>query len=347
MGKVRIGIIGCGNIAQNAHIPAYLKNADCELVGVCDTNLARAKGVAEKYGLKHAVAGAAELVAIKDIDAVSVCTWNNGHKDAVVAAAKAGKHILCEKPMAMCVGEALEMEKAVKDAGVTFMMGFVNRYRNDVRALKGVIDAGRMGDIYLGKATLLRRRGTPLGWFTDKGKSGGGPVIDLGVHTIDLTWYLMGRPEPISVSATAYYRFGDYKTKGVSRWVAYDTDDLKYDVEDSANGMIRFAGGATMMFEVSYALNGNADGKIHSVVYGDKAGFDLEARTIYGEEGGYLSDTRQAADAGDIFGNEIRHFLDCALGSVRPESPIGDGIRVQRMLDGIYASAKAGAEVRV
>jgi predicted dehydrogenase len=136
-GKIRVGLIGAGNIAQNAHIPAYLKQKDVELVAVCDVKEERAKEVAQKYGMKYAVKDFNELVAIDEIDAVSICTWNNFHAPAAIAAAKAGKHILCEKPMSMNPAESEAMLKAARENKVTFMMGFVNRFRSDSKVIYG------------------------------------------------------------------------------------------------------------------------------------------------------------------------------------------------------------------
>ena len=323
--KVRIGLIGAGNIAQNAHIPAYLKRDDVELTAVCDLNENRARQVAEKYGIKHVAKTIDELVALPDVDAVSICTWNNAHAYAAIAAANAGKHVLCEKPMAMNPGEAQAMLEAARKSGVTFMIGFVNRFRADSKLIKDMVDAGKFGDIYYSKAGWLRRRGTPLGWFTDVAKAGGGPVIDIGVHVIDLTWYFMGKPKPISVSATIHKQIGDYKTKGVGRWVALDTDNLVFNTEDSAAGIIRFANGASMNFEVSWAINDKGT-DIYSHIYGDKAGASLTPLAIYGEEENYLLDYTPTIKQEDQFYNEISHFIECVKTGKEPISPPEDGV---------------------
>lgn len=345
-GKIRIGLIGAGNICQNSHIPAYLKQDDVELVAVCDLKAERAQEVKEKYGMKYAFTDFYDLVALDEIDAVSVCTWNNAHAAAAIAASKAGKHVLCEKPMAMTVEQAEAMEQAARQSGKVFMMGFCNRFRGDTQILKAHAEAGTFGDIYYANTGWLRRRGTPLGWFTDVEKSGGGPVIDIGVHVIDLTWYIMGKPRPISVSATTYNKIGDYQTKGVGRWVAFDTDNLKFNTEDSANGIIRFEGGKSMNFQVSWAING-AGTEIFSQIYGDKAGANLVPLNIYGEGVGYRTDTTTLFDPVDHFAAEIRHFLDCIKTGQTPISPASDGVAIQKILNGIYASAKAGREIEL
>jgi len=344
-GKVRIGIIGAGNIAQNAHLPAYLKQKDVELVAACDIKESRVKEVAEKYGMKYAVTDFHDLVAIDEIDAVSICTWNNAHAAAAIAAAKAGKHILCEKPMAMTVEEAENMVAAARENKVIFMMGFVNRFRPDSQVIKAMAEEGKFGDIYYSKAGYVRRRGTPLGWFTDLSKSGGGPVIDIGVHAIDLTWYLMGKPKPVSVSAATYHKIGDYKTKGVGRWVAFDTDNLVFETEDSANGLIRFENGATMNFEVSWAINGKDSEGLYSTIHGDKAGASINPFMIYGEEAQYLVDSAPTVTQQNSFENEIRHFLDCVKEGKEPLATAEDGLAVQKILNGIYTSAQSGKEI--
>lgn len=344
--KVKIGIIGAGNIGQNAHIPAYLNQEDVELTGVCDIKKDRAQEVADKYDMKYVTDDIEELVQEKEIDAVSVCTWNNAHAEAVIAAAKAGKDILCEKPMAMNTEEAESMLQAVEDNRVIFMMGFVNRFRNSAKYIKRLARSGEFGDIYYGKSELRRRRGTPLGWFTDSSKSGGGPVIDIGVHIIDLTWYLMGRPRPVSVSANTYEKIGDYDTEGVDRWVALDTDDLVFDVEDSAAGFIRFENGASTSFDVSWAINGEQT-SLNSQIFGDKAGAKVEPLTIYGEEEKHLVDKEPTVGNESNFDNEIRHFLDCVKEGKEPLAPARDGVMVQKMLNGIYESAATGKEVKL
>ncbi len=342
--KIRIGIIGAGNIAQNAHILAYLKMPDAELTAVCDLKESRAREVAEKFGIKHVAADIDELVSLEDVDAVSICTWNNAHAKAAIAAARAGKHVLCEKPMAMTVQEAEAMKKAADESGITFMMGFVNRFRADSKAIKEIQESGKLGEIYYAKAGWFRRRGTPLGWFTDVSKSGGGPVIDIGVHVIDLTWYFMGKPKPVSVSAASYYKIGDYKTKGVGRWVAFDTDNLVFNTEDSASGFIRFENGASMTFDVSWAINGKETG-IYSNIYGTKAGISLDPLAIYGEEANYLVDSTPVVGKESAFENQIRHFLDCIKEGKEPISSANDGVLIQKILNGIYDSARLGREV--
>ena len=349
--KIGIGVIGAGNIAQNAHLPSYLKRGDCKLESVYDIKEGRGAEAAAKFGIPHVADSLDELLANPKVDAVSVCTWNNAHAVSAIAACKAGKHVLCEKPMAMTVDEAEQMRKAADASGKVFLMGFVNRFRPDVAVLRTLLDEGRFGDIYYARSSCLRRRGTPLGWFTDMKKAGGGAVIDIGVHMLDLTWYLLGKPAPEAVSSTVHNYFGDYQTKGVTRWKAFDTDDLVFNVDDSAAGMIRFANGCSLNFDVSWAINGSPCG-LMAYLYGTKAGCALEPLMVYGEEGGYLTDNAPALDkayidAESIFDIEIGHFLDCIQGKCTPIAPAADGVAIQRILNGIYDSAAAGKEILI
>lgn len=345
-GKVRVGFIGVGNIAQNAIMPAYLKQPDMEIVAVCDLNGERAEQVAKKHDVKHVYTDFNEMVKRDDIDAISVCTWNNAHAAATIAALQAGKHVLCEKPPAMTVAEAEAMRDAAKESGKTLMYGLVQRYRTEVQVLKEMMAAGKFGDIYFGKTSILRRRGTPLGWFTDPAKSGGGPVIDIGVHLIDVTRYLMGSPNPVRVSANVFNKLGDYQTKGVSRWTAFDTDNLVFGVEDMAGGVIHFDNGASMIFDVSWAANVKEIG-FHSQVVGTKAGASVDPFEIYSEDEGYLTDIKPVVNRTNSFENEVRHFLDCIKTGATPISNAEEGIAIQKILNGIYDSARLGKEVEV
>ncbi len=344
----KVGIVGAGNIAMSAHVPAYKKLTDrVKIVAVADINFERARSAAEKLGCE-AYASVEEMLEKADIDYVDICTWNREHASVAIAAAKAKKAILCEKPMSDSLENSLAMEKAIRENNVPFMLAVVTRYGVDAQVAEQLRASGKFGDIYLAKAVYTRRRGTPIGWFTDKKRSGGGPVIDLGVHCIDRAWYLMGRPKPVSVSASCSYAIGDFKTKGVERWRAFDEGDGTFDTEDSATAYIRFENGAVMMADVAWAQNG--EGQNYIQLYGSKAGVGFNPLTVYGEnEEGYLSDEKVSietnAKTGDYFYNEIAHFLDCLESGKTPISPLDDALTMQRILDGIYRSAAEKKEV--
>ncbi|MBQ9408054.1 MAG: Gfo/Idh/MocA family oxidoreductase [Clostridia bacterium] len=345
MDKIKVAIIGAGNIARSCHMPAYQRMDGVEVVAVADINLERAKDMAAKFNIPQAFGSIEELLANVECDYVDICVWNGSHAPCAIAAARAGKGILCEKPMAASLEQALEMQKEIEKANVPFMLAVCTRYSPQVQLLRQMVDEGKLGDIYYAKTAYTRRRGTPQGWFTDTKKSGGGPVIDLGVHCIDRSWYLMGNPKPVRVSAVTSYAIGDYKTKGVERWRALDSDVTAFDTEDSACGLVKFENGSALMFEVSWAMN--APGESYTQILGSKGGARFDPLVIYGEECGYLTDNTPTPGKADIFYEEIAHFVDCLRTGKKPISGLEQAVTMQRILDGIYKSAKLGKEVEI
>ena len=345
--KLKVGIIGAGNIATSAHLPAYQELTDIvEVVAIADIVVERAKDAAEKFGIPHYFASVEELMENVDVDYIDICTWTAAHAPVCIAAAKAGKNILCEKPLAATLEQGLEMEKAVKEAGVTFMLAVVTRYGAEQIRFRELYEAGVFGEIYTAKTQYVRRRGTPGGWFTDKELAGGGPILDIGVHAIDRTWYLMDRPTPISVSAETSYRIGDFKTKGIERWQPFGKGNGVFNTEDSAMVFFRFEGGKTMMAEIAWAINGPEVATTQ--LFGSKAGCTFEPLTIYTEdEAGYLCDITPKVNRNNYFVEEIKHFVECVNEKKTPISPMEDAITIQRMLDGIYRSAAAHKEVEI
>ncbi|MBQ9413891.1 MAG: Gfo/Idh/MocA family oxidoreductase [Clostridia bacterium] len=345
MEKLKIGIVGAGNIACNAHLKAYKECRNAVPVAICDLDFDRAKKAAEEFGISATYASVEEMLEKADIDAVDICTWNNGHAPVCIAAAKAGKHVLCEKPLAMTVEEGLAMKAAIDEAGVTFHLAVPSRFGYPNMYLRELYEAGEFGEVYYAKTSAIRRRGTPTGWFTDKKTSGGGPVIDIGVHRIDAAWYLMGTPKPVRVSANVFYKIGDYQTKGVGRWQGTPCPDNQFDCEDAGVGIIHFENGATMLIEASWALN--APPKEETLICGTKAGATVEPLVIFGERAGHLStDEITVFPQNDKFKLEIEHFAEHALkGSRDTKYPIDQAITMQRMLQAMYDSAAQGKEI--
>ncbi len=350
MNKLKIGIIGTGSISE-AHIAAYLKNNNVELYAFCDINEERLNYMAEKYGIKHTFTDMNEMLQLKELDAVSVCTWNSAHAACTIAALNAGKHVLCEKPMSISEEDAKTMKEAADRNNKLLMIGFVRRYGNDCKILKDFIDTDYLGEIYYAKATYLRRKGNPGGWFGDKSRSGGGPLIDLGVHVIDLVRYLLGNPKPISVYGATFHKLADRKNirgKKFYRASSAGENDI-CDVEDLASAMIRFDNGAVLSIEASFSLNiKNDEGKIE--LFGSKGGAKLNPELeIYNEINDYLSnitlDAETALSFDGLFENEINHFVSCLTDGTPCISPAEDGIDIMKILDAIYESAKTGHEV--
>ncbi len=345
MNKTKIAIVGAGNIAKSYHLPVYKRRNDVEVTAIADIKFERAQKVAADFGIPKAYNCIEDMLAGSECDYVDICVWNGSHAACAVAAAQAGKAILCEKPMALNLEHALLMQKEITKAGVPFMLAVPTRYTPQVALLHEMLEEGKFGDIYYAKTAYTRRRGTPVGWFTDTSKSGGGPVIDIGVHCIDRTWYLMGCPKPVRVSASTSYAIGDFKTKGILRWQAQDDEITAFDTEDSACGVVHFENGASMLFEVSWALN--APGENFTQICGSKAGAKLDPLVIYGEECGYLTDNKPEAGPNDMFYAEIDHFIDCLRTGKTPISDLEQAVTMQRILQGIYDSARLHREVEI
>ncbi|MCU6791333.1 Gfo/Idh/MocA family oxidoreductase [Paenibacillus sp. WQ 127069] len=351
MKKLKIGIIGAGSISS-LHMDAYANNNEVELYAICDMNVERAQEKADKYGIPHVYSNVQELLANPEVEAVSICTWNNTHAEFSIAAVNAGKHVLCEKPLCQTVEQALEVQSAVQSSGKVFQVGFVRRYGNTTQMLRRFIDAGDLGEIYYAKASYLRRLGNPGGWFSDSKRSGGGPLIDLGVHVIDLCWYLMGKPKVQSVKGNTYRKLGNRaNVQHLSFYQAADYDATQNDVEDLANALICFENGASIMVDVSFTLHGiKNDGTIS--IYGTKGGAQVEPELqIATEKHDMMLNLLPQADTLTFdfvagFQNEINHFVRCCLGTDETLSPVEDGVEIMKILCAVYESAKTGKEVR-
>ncbi|NOU85581.1 gfo/Idh/MocA family oxidoreductase, partial [Paenibacillus sp. LMG 31460] len=277
--KMKIGIIGVGSIS-GFHLKSYQKLEGVELYAVCDLNGARAEEKAKQYGISHVYTDYRELLANPEVEAVSICTWNNTHAEISIAALRAGKHVLVEKPLCRTVEEALQIQEAVRETGKTLQVGFVRRYDANAQLVKRFIDNGELGEIYYAKASSLRRLGNPGGWFADQERSGGGPLIDIGVHVLDLIWYLMGRPKPVSISGNTYKKLGNRShVRNLSFYKAADYDPNTNGVEDLANALIRFENGASLLVDVSFTLHAKKD-ETTVKLFGDQGGVELEPELI-------------------------------------------------------------------
>lgn len=352
MKKVQVGVIGVGSISQ-MHLDSYQKHDGATIYAVCDLNEERAKQVAEKYGATKVYTDYNELLADSEVEAVSICTWNNTHAEISIAALRAGKHVLVEKPLCRTVEEALAVQKAVEETGNLLQVGYVRRYDSNAQMLRDMVDKGEFGELYYAKASNLRRLGNPGGWFSDIERSGGGPLIDIGVHAIDLCWYMMGRPKVVSVSANTYKKLGNRANiKNLSHYKAADYDATKNTVEDLANAMIRFENGASIMVDVSFTLHAKKD-EASIKLYGEKGGFEIDPNlVIVSEKNDTILNIVPQTDSDKFefvsaFQNEINHFIDCVTNNKQPISPVADGVEMMKILCAIYESAAKGAEVRL
>ena len=349
MSEIRAAIIGSGGIS-NEHMRGYNAIPEVKVVACCDINEDRVRAYAEKYSIPHWYTDCREMLAKEQLDVASVTTWNAAHKDCTIAALRAGVNVICEKPMAMNAGEALEMMNAAKESGKLLQIGFVRRFGNDAEVFREFRDAGVFGDIYYGKATYIRRSGCPGGWFGDKAFSGGGPLIDLGVHVIDLSRYLAGNPKPVSVYGVTYSNLGKNRAKGSSTaWELQSEDKAVFNVEDFVSAMIRFENGFTLSVEASFNLNcKNDSGDIQ--LFGTRGGATLSPQLeIYTDIAGRFVNIEPAVpvylDCEAAFKDEIRGFVDAAMHGADCRATAEDGVMLMKIIDGIYKSAETGHEV--
>ena len=342
--KVSIGIIGAGGIAKH-HVWGYQKHQQAEVAAVCDVAKDRAQAFATELKIPRVFTDYKKMLSQCELDAVSICTPNCFHGPMAVAALNAKCHVLVEKPLAHTLADGKKMVQASKKNRRFLMVAFNNRFREDTKVLKKAIDQGALGDIYYAKTAWLRRVGIPAWgkWFCTKSQSGGGPLIDIGVHFLDLTLYLMGFPEPKSVSASAYAKFGP---RGLGFW----GNPIKIDVEDLGVGLVKFKNGATLFLECSWALNMEKNDESYVKLFGTEGGAILEPPTIFSNKDNQLMDTKlhySTSTAITSYDKETRHFVDCIISNKTPIATGEQGLVSLKILDAMYRSSKTGKEVMI
>lgn len=355
MSKLKIGIVGCGGIANNKHLPAIKKNGNYEIIAFCDLIIEKAEKAKKDFGTESAkVFTDYKDVLREELDAVYVLTPNNAHAPVAIAALEAGKHVMCEKPMAKTYGEAVEMVETAKRTGKILTIGYQNRYRSDSEFLKRACENGDLGDIYYAKAHAIRRRAVPTwGVFLDEEKQGGGPLIDIGTHALDLTLWMMDNYEPEMVVGSVFRKLADQTETG-NAWGDWKPEE--YTVEDSAFGFIKMKNGATVNLEASWALNSLDVGEAQTSLCGTKAGADMKKglRINHVQYGKQCTDTPELGAGGVAFYDgkteepddvEQRVFYNAIVKGeplvVRPEQ----ALVVTQILEAIYESGKTGKPV--
>jgi predicted dehydrogenase len=347
--KLRIGVIGAGGIAQFAHLPGYASMPDqCEVVAICDVNPETAKTASEKFGISRVLSDYHELLGDKEIDAVSITTPNAFHLEPTLAALKAGKHVLCEKPLGMNASECRMMCRAAADSGKILQVALQFRFSGIARFMRSYIDAGHMGDIYYARAQALRRRGVP-GWgvFIDKEKQGGGPLIDIGVHVLDLTLYLMGYPKPVSASGKTWNELGTNPAL-YNAWGDYDRS--KFSVEDFAVGMVKFDNCAVVVLESSFMGN-LEDAPIQTQLFGTKSGAVVKVSgddpiKIFTEQDKQLFDMipKNIPKVESPHVDEVKAFVNAILDKKPSPVPGEQGLALNAIFDAFYKSSETGRE---
>ena len=343
--KVRVGMVGTGGIAD-MHIACLKKIPGVEIVAACDIKESVAEAAAEKHDIPHVFTDYKKLLKLKEIDAVSVCTPNFFHAEPAIAASRAGKHVIVEKPMAMNAREAQAMVDAAKKARRVLVIGFQFRYAPNTQMLKRAIDDGKFGKVLYVRCQAMRRRGIPnWGVFGRKDLQGGGPLIDIGVHILEVSHYLIGKPQPVAASGNCYTYIGNKKSDVTVPWPNWD--HKTYTVEDLAIGMIRFANGATMVVESSFCAHIER-GVFDITLMGEKGGGTWEQPKIFTDQSGTMVNLEPSFLESDTqWDQKMTDWIECIRTGRKPVCPGEDGVAVQKMLDGIYKSAEVGKEVAI
>ena len=353
---VRVGIIGCGGIADAKHLPGLSKLENVRIVGFCDILPERARAAKEKYGTEDAgiYADYREILQREDIEVVHVLTPNSSHAEITIAALQAGKHVMCEKPMATSFREAQAMVAAAETCGKYLTIGYQTRSQITHQFVRRLIERGGLGEIYYIKAPAIRRRGVPLwGVFLDKEKQGGGPMIDIGTHSIDAALSLIDNYDVKSVTGSVYRKLADTAMNS-NEWGIWKPEEFQ--VEDAAMGYVKFADGATMVVETSWALNYASEA--HLTLCGTKGGvefIDDETVRLNGEMDGslYINDVRPNSTARDLFHGEkltaeeyeAKQWIYSVINRVPPLTKPEQTCVVSHIIEAIYESAATGKTV--
>ncbi len=349
--KIKVGIIGVGTIGS-VHAEAYRKLPEAQLHALCDIQPERLAEKAQKHNVQKTYATYQELLADPEIEAVSICTPNNAHAPLAIAAFQAGKHVMLEKPMTLNANLGRQICLARDQAGKQLQMGMVWRQTPEAEVVKETVDAGRLGEIYQIRVKLIRRRGIPGlgGWFTTKALSGGGGLIDIAVHFLDLAMWTSGLWEPTRVSAKTYSKFGSpmENYRYVSMWAGPPQYDGTFDVDDYATGLVRFGEKATLVFEVAWACN--AKDECYIELLGDKGGVKVGTgdTNILTEVDNRIADIHLTYNnERDRFAAELAKFLAAIRGEGEVAATGEEGVIVMRLLDAIYKSSALNQEVEV
>ena len=349
---MKVAIIGCGTIANAAHIPSYMNNPEVEIKYFCDIIPERAEKAVKEYGCGIAVTNYQEVLADPEVTAVSVCTPNNVHAEISIAAMRAGKHVLCEKPAARTYAEALEMQKVQHETGKVLNIGVCNRFADSVNLIKKYIDSGKLGDVYHVYASFRAHRSIPGlgGDFTNKAVAGGGALIDWGVHFIDIVMYCCGDPKVKTVSGEVFSKLGvdmrNYAFAGM--WAGPPNYDGVYDVDDSITALVRTAG-PTITIYGAWAENINAGGMFIDFV-GDKSGIRLDYGkdfTVFTAENGALVEYKPTFTPTNMYENEINAFLECINSGEKLASHIDTNIITAQLMQAIYDSSEQHKEIKL
>ena len=343
--KLGLAIVGCGGVSE-MHLRVLKDFPDVEIVAGVDIKPERLDVMRDKYGITNVYEDWREMLAEIKPDAVDVCTPNGVHAAACIDASKAGCHVITEKPMAMNPAECEDMIQAAKDAGKKLVTGFQFRYHPATQMIKRAREEGQFGNIMFVKCRALRRRGIPnWGVFGRKELQGGGPLIDIGVHVLEVTHYLMGAPRPVAATGVCHTYIGNQPPQVQTAWGPWD--HTTYTVEDLAVGLIRFEDGSALSIEASFAAHIEKNAR-NFVLMGEKGGATYDPPAIHTDIAGTMVNiTPDFVPKSNEWDVKMGDWIESIRTGKTPSAPGEHGLIVQKMLDGIYRSAETGREVEI
>lgn len=337
--KLQIGVVGAGWPSWQ-HMRGYKEHGQADVVALCDSNPERLEQIAGEYGVPRRYTSYDEMLESESLDAVSVCTPNAFHAEMAIKAMRAGAHVHCEKPMAVSSEGAREMAEVSRGTGRILMVGFQRRFGAEAQYLKRYIDSGNMGRIYRARAVWVRRHGIPGmgGWFTTKNLSGGGALIDIGVHVLDLALWFLGFPAPTDVCASVGARFGN-RNRG-SRPGAHRpaTDGGTFDVDDFAFAHVNFGRDCSLTLETSWAGHIQQDA-LALELWGEEGGAKLWPLEIYTEQLSQPVDIAPKLPNSNLHTLSVRHFVDVVHGREELMCLPDEGVKGLELIERIYHAA--------
>jgi len=342
---IGIGLVGVGGIGRY-HAKLWSEVPGAKLVGVYDVAPAACERARKDFNIPQVYATLDELVNDPAIDAVDVCTPNNFHKPGVLAALGAGKHCLCEKPLAADPADIEAMIAARDTSGKLLMTAQHMRFEQRTQSLKRIINAGRLGEIYYSRAWWLRRRAAPATpGFLKKAQAGYGPGMDLGVHMLDLAMYLLDHPRPVSVAGFSTRKLAQ-RPDVANQWGKFEPAD--FEVEEFAAGFIRFANDTVLSLEVSWLLNQSANEITGLWLHGTEGGAEWPELQLNTVQDGLLANVKITSElGGDGHRNEMTAFANAIRAGEPSPVPPEQSLVVARTLAALYESAAAGREIRL
>lgn len=345
---LKVGMIGAGGIGR-VHMETFAKTEGAEIVAVTDVNREAAEKAAKEYGIARVHDSTEKLIEDPDLDAVIIGVPNKWHAPLAVKALQANKHVLLEKPMAIDLNDAKKIRDAALKSDRVLMISHQMRWEGPAMAVKEKVEQGELGNIYHAKTGWFRRKGIPGwgSWFTQKQMSGGGPLIDIGVHMLDLALYLMGNPKPVSVTGSTYAEFGP-KKRGIGNWGTPNWDGV-FDVEDIASAFIKMEDGSSLTLDVSWAVHMDTDSMPFIHLMGSEGGASIRGNKvkILKEIDNEAKDFELVVDTDDKAARVrlSQHFIDCIREGKKPISDVMSGYTNNLILEAIYESSRTGREV--